>query len=236
MKGLQYSTSHEIEEAKRIMFEADDTTRATFFSSIAALLSLVVMLVVSLLGIQESWTCELDSDSAGHAHICPELEKSFSCGRSIAGPIKSEVLLAIGNQVEASAFIVCPWEHAISELRVCFIFVSLMSVLCGLLAIKKENRRYAELHCYSACFFAGLLFIAAFFDYLSVSDSQLDNESYCNNRNEFPVGADVKEGSMVCTFTLYNFTTILGFVSALLMSLSAFMVSSWKSTLTEENF
>lgn len=42
--------------------------------------------------------------------------------------------------------IVCPWEIAISELRVCFLLLALISTSLSLIALKKENKRFAELH------------------------------------------------------------------------------------------
>lgn len=43
------------------------------------------------------------------------------------------------NQIE------CPWEIAISEIRLCFILLSITSVLVGIYALRKSNKKYAEL-------------------------------------------------------------------------------------------
>ena len=59
--------------------------------------------------------------------------------------IKAEVLLNVNNEVKASALAVCPWEIAISELRVCFILLSIICVFVGLFAIRKESKKTAEL-------------------------------------------------------------------------------------------
>ena len=47
--------------------------------------------------------------------------------------------------VSGPALAVCPWEIAISELRVCFILLSLICVFVGLFAIRKESKKTAEL-------------------------------------------------------------------------------------------
>ena len=52
-------------------------------------------------------------------------------------------MLNLDNNVKASGVIQCPWEIAISELRICFTLLSLLSCGIGLLAVKNKNKKYA---------------------------------------------------------------------------------------------
>jgi hypothetical protein len=63
----------------------------------------------------------------------------------------------VKTDLKASAIIECPWEIAISEIRLCLILLSYISVLTGFYAIKKSNRKYAELSFLSGIAFAVLL-------------------------------------------------------------------------------
>jgi hypothetical protein len=63
--------------------------------------------------------------------------------------------LNIKDEVKASALVifnyngifkaVCPWEIAVSELRVCFILLSVVCVLLGFYAIRSQSRKFADL-------------------------------------------------------------------------------------------
>lgn len=60
--------------------------------------------------------------------------------RTVSGPIQAEVMLNVDNEVQASALVQCPWEIAISELRICFALLSLLCTGIGLYAIRKKNK------------------------------------------------------------------------------------------------
>lgn len=53
----------------------------------------------------------------------------------------------------------CPWEMAVSELRVCFVFMGLICSGIAFIALKKEDRKYAEIHSTAALFLSVLLVI-----------------------------------------------------------------------------
>ena len=81
----------------------------------------------------------------------------------------------------------CPWESAISEIRVCFTLLSILAVIIGIMALKSENKKWADLHFQAGIFLSVLLAISAYFDYLAVQNSNTNNYNYCNLKDEFQV-------------------------------------------------
>ena len=98
----------------------------------------------------------------------------------MTGPLKAEIILDIQTQAKASANIVCPWENAMSELRICFDIGSLLVLVIGIAALIKESKELADMHINSAYFFGLLMGIAATFDFFAISDSKTNNFSLCN--------------------------------------------------------
>lgn len=66
-------------------------------------------------------------------------------------------MLNIQNEVKASALAICPWEIAMSELRLCFVLLSILSVMIGLYSIRKDSKAYINIHVQSAIFLGFLL-------------------------------------------------------------------------------
>ena len=231
MQRFQQST----EQAKRLILEAPDNTRKTIFALLTSLVLLCLLLLLSYLGTGTSWTCELDSNEPSHDYICKELRRAANC-RNLSGPIRTEILLDINSQVKASAMIVCPWENAISELRICFILTSILTVLLGFFAISKESKRQAELHSSSAYFFCLLLAIASTFDLYSIADAETNNYSLCNLVDEFEVAEGVTGERMNCTFRIYEFTAYIGYLAAASVLFAGYQVNQWKSQISAEGF
>lgn len=53
----------------------------------------------------------------------------------------------------------CPWEIAISEIRLCYILLAILGTLTGMYALKKTNKKYAELSFQISLAFSALLVI-----------------------------------------------------------------------------
>ena len=66
----------------------------------------------------------------------------------------------------------------------CFALGSGFVAILGLIALKRENRKLAELCLNSSYFFCLLLKIAAIFDFYAVSDSITNNYSVCHPSQE----------------------------------------------------
>lgn len=154
-----------------------------------------------------------------------------SC-RTLTGPLKAEILLNINDEVKASAYIVCPWENAISELRICFALGSALVVIIGLLSLANEDKKLADLHVNSAYFFTLLLVISSTFDLFAVSNSNTNNYSLCNLTNEFQVEDGVTGERLSCTHDIYNFTAYLGYTAAAALLASSFYLKGWKDNLS----
>lgn len=167
------------DQAKKLILDSPDYTRKAAILLILSLLVLLIHLILSVLGTNTLWECELDSTNSKYSAICNKLIKTASC-RNLTGPLKAEIILDIQTQAKASANIVCPWENAMSELRICFDIGSLLVLVIGIAALIKESKELADMHINSAYFFGLLMGIAATFDFFAISDSKTNNFSLCN--------------------------------------------------------
>lgn len=192
---------------------------------------LSLLLLVSFIGTGDSWTCELDSGEDRHDYICKELSKAVRCG-NVAGPIQGEILLEIENEVKASAMLVCPWETAISEIRVCFVLLALCSTVIGMLGLINESRKQADLQNNTGPFFALLLIISSSFDLVAIRSANSENFNFCNLSDEFAVGEGIENERMECSYFMYYITAYLGFFCAFLVLICSVMVRKWKSGLS----
>ena len=140
-------------------------------------------------------------------------------------------MLNLNDEIKASALIVCPWENAISEIRVCFVLASLMIMVLSLSSISKEDKKLAELSINASYFFSLLLAIAGSFDLYAIEDSRANNFSLCNLTDHFALEAGVKGERMDCSHEIYSLTGYLGFICSFFVLNSALQLKSWKSSL-----
>ena len=73
----------------------------------------------------------------------------------------------------------CGWEPATSQIRVCIVLCALYATYLAHEAAKTENRKMTDTYLSSVHFLSFLLATTAFFDVLSIFDSQDDNYSTC---------------------------------------------------------
>jgi hypothetical protein len=107
--------------------------------------SLVILLIISLFTIRDVWVCELDEENKNQSHICKELRRAVNCKTTIAPPIKAEVLLNINNSIRASAYAFCGWDTAVSEIRLCFIFLSFIALYYAAKALTTQSKKLCEI-------------------------------------------------------------------------------------------
>lgn len=215
---------------KKIILEGSDRTKRTMILLLISGACLLTLLALSYIGISNSWLCELDNTDPKYNYICKQLRKDITCA-NIAGPLQIEIILDINNEVKASGLIVCPWENAISEIRICFILGAILVVFIGIVSVTKEDKKMAELHINSAYFFSLLLAIAGTFDLYAVQDSIVDNYSLCTLTNEYAVQNDIKSERMNCTYGLYKMTGYTGYLCSLTLIIAAFQIKEWKLNL-----
>lgn len=224
MKGLS-------EDAKRLILEAPDTTKRT---SVFLLLSLVLLaggLGLSWVGMGDSWTCELDSSEPTHDFICRDLRRIIGCN-NISGPVQAEILLNVKGEVKASAYMECSWDHAISELRVCFLLIAGLAVLLGLHALSRESKKDADFFVQASYFFVFLMIMTSTFDIFAVSDSETNNQDVCNLRGAFEMAKGIEGERLQCTYDFYRTTAFYGYLCALSLLVSAVQVKNWTATLS----
>eukprot|EP00331_Platyophrya_macrostoma_P012225 CAMPEP_0176420348 /NCGR_PEP_ID=MMETSP0127-20121128/8558_1 /TAXON_ID=938130 /ORGANISM="Platyophrya macrostoma, Strain WH" /LENGTH=199 /DNA_ID=CAMNT_0017800937 /DNA_START=46 /DNA_END=641 /DNA_ORIENTATION=+ len=195
---LKSTTRKEILAAKKILYEGDNSSKSTYVTLLFALISLLLLLALCFFGTSDVWDCELDRQDTKYAEICRELRKAVNC-RTITGPLKAEVLLNVDHRIKASADVVCPWEIAVSELRVCFCLLALLSVGIGMYAVRRESKKYADLYYQAGLFLTVVLAISSLFDWISINDAKINNHNFCTLSDEFQLHNNVIGESLVCT-------------------------------------
>ncbi len=128
MENFQYSTEDELYIHKKKLVENSRLKSQSNYWIIVTSIFLSILLTISIFTIRDVWECELDEENQNQVHICKELRKAVNCKTSVAAPIRAEVLLKINNRIRASAFAFCGWDTAISEIRICFVMLSFLSV------------------------------------------------------------------------------------------------------------
>ena len=226
MKGLS-------EDAKRLILEAPDSTRKTSVFLFVSLALLIGGLVLSWKGMGDSWNCELDSSDTTHAFICRDLRSIVGC-RNISGPVHAEILLNVKGEVKASAYMECSWDHASSELRVCFLVTAGFSVLIGLHALSQESRKKAETFIQSCYFFVFLIAMTSTFDLFSVRNSQTSNQDVCTLSGAFEMAKGIEGERLECKYDFFKATGLYGYLCALSLLISAIQVKYWSTRISSD--
>jgi hypothetical protein len=236
MENFQYSTEDEIYLHKKKLVENSRLRTQSKYLILVTIFFLFILLCLSIFTVRDLWICELDEENQNQTHICRELRKAVNCKTTVAAPIRAEVLLKINNKIKASAFAFCGWDTAISEIRICFIMLSFLSVYYAWRALKKSSKKMANLFSYTAVFFAILLTISSIFDYIQILDSKMNNYNLCNLIDEFKVESNVESERMDCSFHLFYFTIVFSIFSVISLILSSYTVSAWSKTISKDDY
>jgi hypothetical protein len=105
----------------------------------------MILLIISFYTIRDVWVCELDEGNKNQSHICKELRRAVNCKTTIAPPIRAEVLLNINNSIKASAYAFCGWDTAVSEIRLCFVFLSFVALYYAIKAMSFNSKKLCEI-------------------------------------------------------------------------------------------
>jgi hypothetical protein len=235
MESFQYSTEDELYLHKKKLIENDKLKSQSTYLVAFSTICLICLLIISLLTVRDVWVCELDQNDPNYSHICKELRRSVNCKTTVAPPIKAEVLLRINNNVRASAEAFCGWDTAVSEIRICFIILSFLSIYFAWKALIKSSKKLAEIFSYSALFFALLLLISSLFDYIQIIDSKMNNYNLCNLVDEFKVEKNVDSEIMECSFTSFYWTIVFSLFSSVFLLLSSSYVYDWAKTISKDD-
>ena len=236
MESFQYSTEDELYLHKKKIVENSKLRSQSIYWIIATSFFLFILLSISISTIKDVWVCELDQESQNQIHICKELRKAVNCKTTVAAPIRAEVMLKINNTITASAVAFCGWDTAVSEIRVCFIMLSLLSVYYAWTALKKSSKKMAQIFSYSSLFFAILLIISSIFDYIQILDSKLNNYNLCNLIDEFKVGSNIDSERMECSFNLFYYTILFSILSVISLVISSHSITAWSKTISKDNY
>ena len=225
-----FSLATSTDQAKKLILESPDYTRKAAIVLIISLLVTFTHLILSLIGTETDWSCELDQLDSKHEIICTKLLKSASC-RNLKGPLRAEIILDIQTEAKASAQITCAWENAMSELRICFIIGCFLTNALGIAGLIKESRSLAELAISASYFFGLLLIISSLFDYLDIEDSKVDNFFLCSWNEDIDLGIGVTREHLNCSYSLYSFTAFWGVLNSLCLFIASYTTGVWKQHL-----
>ena len=95
----------------------------------------------------------------------------------------------MSHSKDAYVSVLCGWEPATSQIRVCIVLCALYATYLAYDASKNENRKMTDSYLSSVHFISFLLATTAFFDILSIVDSLDDNYSTCHMEH----GSKLKE-------------------------------------------
>lgn len=104
----------------------------------------MVVLFFSIITVRDTWVCELGEDNSEKHQICNTLRNAVNCKTTVAPPIRAEVILRINNKIKASAYAFCGWDTAVSEIRFCFIILSMLALYMANDALNKSSKKEAE--------------------------------------------------------------------------------------------
>lgn len=236
MENFQYSTEEELFLHKKKLIENSKLKSQSTIMVIVSGICLLILITISISTVRDVWVCELDQNNSNQSHICKELRRAVNCKTTVAPPIRAEVLLRINNTIRASAYAFCGWDTAVSEIRICFVILSFLSIYFAWRALTKSSKKLAEIFSYSSFFFATLLIISSVFDYIQILDSKVNNYNLCNLIDEFKVETNVDSEMMECTYTSFHLTIIFSLLSSISLLTSSQLISNWSKTITKDNY
>ena len=136
------------------------------------------------------------------------------------------------GEVRASAYMECSWDHAISELRVCFLLSAGLAVLMGLHALSRESKKTAELFIQVCFFFVFLMAMMSTFDLFAVRDAQSNNQDVCTLSGAFEMAQGIEGERLECKYNFFRMTGYYGYLCAISLLISGLQVRIWKNNLS----
>ena len=175
-------------------------------------LSLAMLFMMSMATLRDSFSC-----SGSHTE-CDQLRSKLVCKASLVSPIN--VAFPLRSTVQGSQVsIMCGWETATSQIRVCITLCSLYATWMAYQAALYENRKNADSYIQASGFLSFLLAITACFDFLSVMDAVVDNEITCSLQRGSKLLDFTNEG-LPCSFSSFWVVAALCLVCSVVMYFS----------------
>ena len=106
----------------------------------------------------------------------------------------------VTNNQGANVSIMCGWEPATSQIRVCLVLCALYATYLAYDAAWTENRKMVDNYLQSVGFLTFLLITTAAFDLLSIMDAQNDNYTTCNLEHGHKLAQWMPTGNNPCSF------------------------------------
>lgn len=236
MEEYQYSTEEEIFLHKKRLLENSTLKKYSKIYVLLSFISLSLLLFSSLFTIRDSWICSLDYFFNQYNSVCQELRKSVNCRTTLASPIKAEVFLRINNSKLISSVAFCGWDTAVSEIRICFLILSFVSIYIAIKAFNISSPQLCNIFSYCSMFFAILLVITSCFDYIQILDSQNDNYNMCNMRDQFKVRDTYTSEQVNCSYGVFYTTILFSLLSAVLLLISSCFIDKWAKSIPQDDY
>lgn len=208
---INYSTEQEKDmESRSVKYAYQLRDNSVKFIKYQAA-SLLGVLTLSLFTLRDSFTC------TGSFDECDTIRSKLSCKAQLVSPISLQFNVSVSHSKGAYVSVMCGWETATSQIRVCIVLCALYATYLAYEASTKENRKMTDTYLSSVHFLAFLLATTSFFDILSIVDSQGDNYSTCHMEH----GSKLKEWTSTsqntippCSFFWFWLLPVLCFASA----------------------
>ena len=162
--GISYSTEQEKDiESRSVKHSYELRDKAVrFIQCQAGVLSSV--LVLSLFTLRDSFSCN------GSFAECDQIRSKLTCKAQLVSPMSLNFNVG-SSKINANVSILCGWETATSQIRVCIVLCAIYATYQAYNAARYEQRKTTDSYLQSVGFLSFLLATTAFFDALSIVDS-----------------------------------------------------------------
>lgn len=190
-----------------------------------ALFVTFVHLGLSLFGTEDWSGCEEEASDLIRKKICEDFMRNVNC-KKLERPVKGQIVMEDKMGKKTVGEVLCGWENAMTEIRICFDFGCLLAVGTAIAALCKKSRYLAELSLNGSYFFVLLLTVVSLFDYLAVQESKTANFLLCTLDEELDSNG-ITTKNLIFSYTLFNFTVFWGFFTSLCLVFTSYLIRAW---------
>ena len=129
--------------------------------------------------------------------------------------------------------VLCGWEPATSQIRVCIVLSALYATYLAYQAASTENRKMTDNYLSSVGFLSFLLATTALFDVLSIMDSADDNFSTCQMEHVSPLKEFVSSSTQLspCSFLWFWLIPAFCMMSSIVVYLSQHVMTQFRKSI-----
>ena len=172
---------------------------------------LTIVFCLSLYTLRDSFSC------SGSFEECNEIRSKISCKAHLVSPIMLHFPVESQLVSNAAVSVMCGWEPATSQIRVCIVLSSLYATYLAYQAASQENRKITDTYLQAVGFLSFLLATTSLFDVLSITDSQQDNFDTCSQTANSRIAQFTNSEHPPCSFLWFWLISGFTMLSALVV-------------------